>query len=208
MGTSTVISGARERRKQAAKNSIERIAVELALESGLEQLTIEAICERSLISPRTFYNYFPSKEAALFGAGPRPTEQDLEAFRTGTSNDIIGDLLDLLTKTAMSHATDADLLQGRRRLLRQHPALAIKGPPGFDALISELHDLTVDRLQHVGPPRPADPHDEAAMIVALAAAVMQRSMRALLEADDDANPNVVLRQSIDLARHILTQGRK
>ena len=187
--------------------SLERIAIDLALDVGAENVTVEMICDRALISPRTFYNYFASKEAAVFGAEPQPDPTLLEAFRLGTSRDVVGDLLDLLAKTAFS-GVDPVLFQDRRRLLKADPSLVLKATPKFEAFVSVITERTLERLQSMGrPDRLGALREEASMIVALATAVMQRAMHVQLEADDDTHPQAVLDHSIALARRVLAEGR-
>lgn len=60
--------GLRERKKRAARIAIQMKALELVAEQGFCQVSIEDIATAAGISPRTFFNYYATKEDALFTA--------------------------------------------------------------------------------------------------------------------------------------------
>src|SRR5690606_30909865 len=55
----------RERKKQAIRNALRTAAVRLAIERGPDRVLVEDIAAEAGVAPRTFSNYFPSKEAAI-----------------------------------------------------------------------------------------------------------------------------------------------
>jgi AcrR family transcriptional regulator len=60
----------RQRKKLATRRSLRRIALDLVAERGFTHVTVDDIAEAAEVSTRTFFNYFPSKEAALSGLAP------------------------------------------------------------------------------------------------------------------------------------------
>lgn len=59
-------SSLRDRKKAETRANIARAAVQLLVDEGPENTTIARIAEAAGISQRTFHNYFPHREAALF----------------------------------------------------------------------------------------------------------------------------------------------
>src|SRR5699024_8245686 len=60
----------RERKKQQTRAALHRAAVTMVAERGVGGVTTEEIAEEAGVSPRTFFNYFPTKESAVLGMGP------------------------------------------------------------------------------------------------------------------------------------------
>lgn len=62
--------GARSRRKMETRTALIRRARQLTAQHGLSGYTIDELSEQVGVSRRTFFNYFPSKEAAVLGTAP------------------------------------------------------------------------------------------------------------------------------------------
>jgi AcrR family transcriptional regulator len=73
--TAGIDLGRRDRKKNATRRALRNAALTLVAERGLAHVTIEDITEAVDIAPRTFFNYFPSKESAVIGADPERIEQ-------------------------------------------------------------------------------------------------------------------------------------
>ncbi|MFD5436918.1 TetR family transcriptional regulator [Kitasatospora sp. NPDC127067] len=67
-GTDTAAEpGMRDRKKARTRDSIRSAALDLFEEQGYERTTVDQICRRADVAHRTFFRYYPAKEALLFG---------------------------------------------------------------------------------------------------------------------------------------------
>ncbi|MCI2421350.1 TetR/AcrR family transcriptional regulator [Saccharopolyspora sp. K220] len=61
-------TGLREQKKQATREALRRAALRLALERGPDNVRVDDIAEAAGVSPRTYNNYFSSREQAIVAA--------------------------------------------------------------------------------------------------------------------------------------------
>ncbi|HWD03013.1 MAG TPA: TetR family transcriptional regulator [Amycolatopsis sp.] len=79
--------GLRERKKLAARQALGTAALRLALDRGLDRLRVEDIASEVGVSPRTFNNYFSSKEEAICSFIVAQQERVREALRARPSGE-------------------------------------------------------------------------------------------------------------------------
>ncbi len=149
----------RERKKNATRRAIHRTALALVEANGITATTIEQICEEVGISSRTFFNYFPSKPAAVLGLPDTLiAPQAIARFRTarGALIPAMCDLIGGLAEQNREH-------QRVKEILAEQPELA----PAFGQWMSKVRgELTA--LAHE---RTTDPEAGTGSVVLVMAAL-------------------------------------
>lgn len=123
--TTNIEPGLRERKKQQTRRRLEGAAVTIVHEQGMDALTIDAISELAEVSPRTFFNYFDSKEDAILGLGTEDaTRRSVEtAVATMAPGPLVDSVLEMLIRVSDTALPDRELRERRRIILRDHPEL-------------------------------------------------------------------------------------
>src|ERR1700728_3477144 len=61
-------TGLREKKKEATRKALREAALRLALERGPDNVRVDDIADAAGVSPRTYNNYFSSREQAIVAA--------------------------------------------------------------------------------------------------------------------------------------------
>lgn len=109
----------RQRRRHETALQIQRATLELGTENGLDHVTTEEIAVAAGVSTRTFFNYFPNKEAAAIGHPPEFCDTDLVALRDSTAP-LAEDIKRLLDEHLNKLAEDEAILRMVGNVLRDN----------------------------------------------------------------------------------------
>jgi AcrR family transcriptional regulator len=129
MGTSTGTStatelGLRERKKRETGARLRSVALRLATERGVDQVTVEDIAAEADVSTRTFFNYFSSKEEALVGPDPSSATDLAQALADRpTDEPPLESLRHLMLMRAAVISERVDDIRARMELVKSCPAL-------------------------------------------------------------------------------------
>ena len=135
--------GLRERKKQRTREQIIAAAMRLFAERGYHATTIADIATAADVAPRTFFSYFPSKEAVVFHDLDRDLEALARALRERlpgeTAFDALRRWIDTVFDQAMGDEGEALL---RKRLCREDEGLA-----NFQAgILARVQELLLDAV--------------------------------------------------------------
>jgi AcrR family transcriptional regulator len=116
--------GRRERKKQETRAALAAAALRLAVERGVDHVTVEDISEAADVSVRTFFNYFPHKEHAILGRDPAERERAVRRLREAPAEQSPLTTMRLVIDQALSDLEDGDGPMSQRiGLIMQSPTL-------------------------------------------------------------------------------------
>lgn len=198
--------GLRERKRLATRRSIQLAAISLVRENGLERLTVDEIGRVADISPRTFFNYFPTKEAAIIGDPPSlPAGDSIAQFVSDTSGrSVIAGICALLVEPTELALEDHELVHSRRLVLKDHPHLFAMRMATLKHFEDELHAVVLQRLKHDKLRLSAEELDSRARLITLVAmATMRHAWASWADAGGSSDLAEKLRSSFAEVEHLL-----
>jgi AcrR family transcriptional regulator len=137
-------TGLRERKKTATRQAISDAALALAVERGPTAVTVEDIAAAAGVSPRTVFNYFPSKEAAILGLDPDNRRELVERLETRPLSEApLRALRNAMPTTPDDHV---EKWRSRARLAADHPNLQSAFMASFARLEDDLSHAMAARL--------------------------------------------------------------
>jgi AcrR family transcriptional regulator len=117
-------NGLRERKKLATRLALHEAALRLVAEHGLDGVSIDDIAARADVSPRTFFNYFASKDDAVVGLDPSAPARQAEAFAARPASESAVEALRAVAREqATEMAQDPELWPLRLEVIETHPVL-------------------------------------------------------------------------------------
>lgn len=144
----------RERKKQETRELLVEAAWALFDRHGFDQVTVDDIAAEADVSPRTFFRYFGSKEAVLFGdQEPMLDEVRVAIASRPPSEPALVAVRESLLSLAHHHERNRPAHLARARLAADAPAIGayqrtVLQPAWEDALAEGLADhlgVVVDR---------------------------------------------------------------
>ncbi|MBM7412668.1 AcrR family transcriptional regulator [Clavibacter michiganensis] len=197
-------TGLRERRRVETSARLTTIARRLTAARGLSGFTVEEVCDEAGVSRRTFFNYFASKEDALFGRSAHVDTADLEeAFvAAGDPRDpalsptLLDDLAELCLERWARLDTDGTSMQDMHAAFRREPGLLVRALEA--AMEDEAKDvLLVERREGL----PAGDL-RATVVVQTMGALGRASAREFLVPGNADPIELILRRRLDALREI------
>lgn len=158
--------GHRERKRQATIRALKSAALELTLERGLENVTVVDIADRAGVAPRTFSNYFSSKQEAIVGVSHDWVGSASAALRNRPAHESpVVALAHALSESVTSTEVVALWWEQRDKIIRRYPVLL---PWQLGALVAVEDELTEALAQRLGVDPEVNPYSRIAVASALA----------------------------------------
>lgn len=136
--------GRRERKKAATRAALAGAALRLCSARGLDAVTVEQIADAADVAPRTFFNYFTSKEEAVVAANESAADTLLTAFAARPDDEPVAESLRHALRAVVTDPGYLDRVQALRAL-RGYPTIVAHQLAAFAAQERALAEAVVTR---------------------------------------------------------------
>jgi len=200
----------RERKRLETRHALEVAALDLALENGIANLTVDQVVERANLSRRTFFNYFASLPDALIGKSkldPLPNLVDLfRAVEPGAT--VFADMKRLALSLTRSTDAENQLLKRRIRVVKDNPQLVVENLAQIADLFELISGEVSRRLaDERGVERSRSTDSQARLLFLVCAAAMQHGLEEFVREPDRRDLNNSIQQAFstleELKEHYL-----
>lgn len=197
--------GLRERRRRQTSADIRGAAVRLAQARGWDKVTIEEICGQAGISTRTFFNYFPNKEAAIaYGPSDLPAELADEFVAAGPApySVVLAELITLAAHHLRDMPPEREQAVCMLDLAKTTPAVLAAFLAELERFQTQLTDIVAKRQD-----MPAD-SEMPALISALALTAVRSGIERWSSSDPgdaDDTPMPYVEHAAALVKSIFTK---
>lgn len=155
-------NGLRERKKRATRAALVEAALRLAAEHGAENVTVETVSEAAGVSPRTFFNYFDTRDDVFVMIDAESSARVRRAVREAPAPlTPLEALRDALAAELAGIEEQHDLWALRAEVLHRSPHLLARSLGAHMADELELADALARRMGHSGPAGPEEPSGAA-----------------------------------------------
>jgi len=183
--------GLRERKRLATRREIQRAVLTLCAQRSIDKVTVDEISRAAEISPRTFFNYFASKDSALVGDELElACDADIERFVTGGADadaDVMTDLATLIGRSLQNTDGDREIHELRRAVMKDNSHLFTMRMATLRNFEAGLQQIVERRLLADEPRLGEDPRalsQRALLLTLIAMAATRHAWRCWAEADD------------------------
>ncbi len=139
-------TGLRERKKVETRTAIRQAVLLLALQRGIENVTVEQVAAEANVSVRTFHNYFGSKTEALTEAWRDELEVYVDALRERPRDEpILASLEHVLSMIVARMGQRPRGVTGPEDLVRSGLALPWQRSALLDEAVRLITDVVAER---------------------------------------------------------------
>jgi TetR/AcrR family transcriptional regulator, regulator of mycofactocin system len=140
-----VPEGLRERKKQRTREQIIEAAMGLFAERGYQATTIADIATAAEVAPRTFFSYFPSKEAVVF----HNVDRDLDGLASALRDRLPGETAFDALRRWIDAKFDEWMAEEDEALVRKRLCREDEGLANFQGgVMARIQELLLEAIAH------------------------------------------------------------